>query len=449
MIDPDCGPATVPAFADPGAHTAASHAATRLALQAQEDEPERVEVLTHLARCRADDRPAGSGARARDRGPAPCHRDNPVVLDSLGDGADAARRAGAGDRAVRPGRSPCNRPRLAVLQPRRGAEAVRTAGQRPSATSNAACSSIPRTARRTGRWPTCGRTVPRTTTRRGLRAQLDTAAPGSGQEEMLSLVAVQGTRRPWAAPRRPGPCCERGIASRRDRWLAAGQDPRAATDALLRLCDDRLPGASAGAHGRAAAVPDRHAGLGRGAARPAARRAIEACTTSAAQQPFSRLLSLAIGRDSTRRLRCRGLRALRLRWISSALGARYLAEVTPASGRAVAGLRKPSDEFPAGRLHRAGAAAGALPARDARPGRQLRVDPRASGRRSQPAGPRSRPAGFVLPGLSPAYAALGPHAARTDDGSRLRKPGRAPGDDPARSCAPSSACVTARRCAPA
>jgi tetratricopeptide (TPR) repeat protein len=162
-----------------------------------------------------------------------------------------------------------------------------------------------------------------------LRAQLELTAPGSLQEEMLSLSLFRELddlgrfEEAW-------PVLERGIGSRRNRWNASGQNPRAVFDALLHACGEDFP---LPAPVKTAAAPVFVVGMpGSGVAmlgRILSRHSkVHHLGTLS---PFTRLLSEAIGRDSVEPFDVAAIE--RFAGVDfPALGREYLAAVTPSAG---------------------------------------------------------------------------------------------------------------------
>jgi hypothetical protein len=108
-------------------------------------------------------------------------------------------------------------------------------------------------------------------------------------------------------------------------------DPRATTDALLRVCDDKF---AVAAPGKPSAPPLFIVGMpGSGVAmlgRLLSRHS--KIHHLGSQEPFLRLLSAALGRDSTSNLDAAALEQC-ARLDFAALGARYLAAVAPPGGQ--------------------------------------------------------------------------------------------------------------------
>ncbi|MEO8161146.1 MAG: tetratricopeptide repeat protein [Arenimonas sp.] len=303
-------------------------AATRFALRAQESEPDRIELLTHLARCRVmTGQPEAARALATSALAQP--RDNPVALDSLGvvltrldEQAIAIELFGQAI-ALQP-----DHPSLFFNR----ALAHKQFGQLEAAQRDLEQCIALNPSHGKAHWALAELQTrgPADNHLARLRAQLSGAPVGSGQEELLALSLFKElddlgrTDEAW-------PALARGIASRGGRWQAGGQDGRAASDALLRICDEGFP---MPAPTRSAVAPVFIVGMpGSGVAmlgRLLSRHSkIHHLGT---QEPFLRLLSAAIGRDSTANLdaealeRCAGIDF-------ETLGAQYLAAVVPAGGR--------------------------------------------------------------------------------------------------------------------
>ena len=163
-----------------------------------------------------------------------------------------------------------------------------------------------------------------------LRAQLQLAPPRSAQEEFLSLSLFRELddlgryEEAWLA-------LERGIASRRGRWPAAAAQPRAISDALLSACGETVPEP---APGRSSVAPLFLLGMpGSGVSllgKLLGRHSKVHHLGSLA--PFARLLSQAIGRDTSTLFDAAEI--ARFPGVDfAALGRDYLAAVSPASGQ--------------------------------------------------------------------------------------------------------------------
>jgi Flp pilus assembly protein TadD len=325
-IDPGCRPALFRLSIIQG-RLGRFVAAGRLALEAQEGEPERIELLSHLARCRLmSGQP--EAARALVTRALALPRDNAVVLDSLGGVLTRLDEQTLAielfDQAI------ALEPDNASLHFNRGV-AHRQFGQLAAAVRDFERCLQLNPAHGKAHWAVAElRTqdagdghLPR------LQAELARAAPGSGQEELLALSLFRELD-DLGRVDEAGAMLERGIASRRGRWLAAGQDPRATTDALLRVCDEDFP---VPPPVRAEAAPLFVIGM------PGSGVALLGKLLSrhsrvhhlGVQQPFARLLSQAIGRDSPAAFDAEAVeRCAAVDF--EALGARYLAEVSLPSG---------------------------------------------------------------------------------------------------------------------
>jgi tetratricopeptide (TPR) repeat protein len=326
-IDPGSGPALF-RLSLIQARQGRFQAATALALRAQESEPERAELLAHLARCRAmTGRPEAARALATHALSLP--RDNAVLLDALGVVMtrldEQALAIELFDQAV------ALQPNLASLYFNR-ALAQKTFGQLAGAERDLEKCLEFNPAHGKAHWA-LAEMLPRGPIDNHLdrlRAQLRVAAPGSSQEEILSLSIfreLDDLGRPeeaWAA-------LERGIASRRERWRSAGLNPRATSDALLAASDlggavppaERTPISPLfvlGMPGSGVAM------LGRVLSRHSKVQHLGALS------PFARLLSEAIGRDSLDPFDAAAVeRFAQVDW--PALGAEYLSAVTPPGAR--------------------------------------------------------------------------------------------------------------------
>jgi tetratricopeptide (TPR) repeat protein len=162
-----------------------------------------------------------------------------------------------------------------------------------------------------------------------LRAQLQLASPGSAQEEFLSLSLFRELddlgryEEAW-------PMLARGIASRRARWPAAPRHPRAISDALLHAGGESVP---APAPARSAIAPLFVIGmpgsgvslLGKLLGRHSKVHPLGGLA------PFARMLSQAIGRETATQFGAADIK--RFPGVDfAALGCDYLAAVGPASG---------------------------------------------------------------------------------------------------------------------
>ena len=164
-----------------------------------------------------------------------------------------------------------------------------------------------------------------------LREQLPLTGPASVQEELIALALFKELD-DLGDPEAAWPFLARGIASRRQRWRDPGFDSQARMDALVRLCDESFMRP-------ATQVPPAMGpvfifGMPRSGVATMARLLSRHSLVHhlGLQQPFFRLLSQEIGRDSVRPFepadfeRCRSVDF-------EALGRRYLEEVTPSDGR--------------------------------------------------------------------------------------------------------------------
>jgi tetratricopeptide (TPR) repeat protein len=321
VIDPESGPALF-RLSLIHARNGRFQAATQMALLAQENETERIELLTHLARCRVMTLATAALALPRD---------NPVALDSLGVVLtrldEQALAIEVFDQAI------ALQPTQASLYFNR-ALAQKQFGLLSGAERDLEKCLELNPAHGKAHWALAellprgpvDNHVPR------LRAQLQRAQPGSGLEELLALSLFKELD-DLGDTDEAGAALERGIASRRSRWRGAGHDPRASTDALLRVCgeDFPIPAPGKGASGSVFIVGMPGAGvsvLGRLLSRHSKIHHL------GSQEPFLRLLSAALERDSTSNLEPAALeRCARVDF--AALGARYLAAVAPPGGRQV------------------------------------------------------------------------------------------------------------------
>ena len=303
-------------------------AAVLQARRAQEREPDRVELLGHLARCLlSTGRPEAARAVATRALALP--RDNAAQLDALGVVMtrldEQALAIELFDRAIE------LQPALPSLYFNR-ALAQRTFGQLGGAERDLEkCIALNAShgkahyalAEMLPRGPVDNHVV-------RLRAQLPLAATGTLQEEMLSL-ALYRELDDLGRPEEAWPALERGINSRRGRWLAGGQNPRAVSDALLRVVDEDFP-IPAPLKSRVAplfvfGMPGSGvAMLGKILSRHSKVHHLGVLG------PFSRLLSAAIGRDSMAPFDAEAV--ARFAGVDfEALGREYLAAVTPAGAR--------------------------------------------------------------------------------------------------------------------
>jgi predicted Zn-dependent protease len=328
-LDPDSGPALF-RLSMVEARQGRFLAAAALAERALERQPERLELLIHLARCRLlGGRPEAARALATRALSMP--RDNPVLLDSLGVVMtrldEQALAVELFDQAI------ALRPDNASLWFNR-ALAQKLFGQLGAAERDLEQCIALEPAHAKAHW-SLAELLPRGPIDNHvarLRAQLTRAPRGSGQEELLALSLFKElddlgrTDEAW-------PALSRGIASRRGRWADAKQDPRATSDALLRVCDDAFPVSSptrstlaplfvVGMPGSGVAL------LGRILSRHSKVHHLGVL------QPFSRLLSEAVGRDSAAPLDAAVFEAA-AGIDFAALGQAWLAAVSPPAGRPV------------------------------------------------------------------------------------------------------------------
>jgi tetratricopeptide (TPR) repeat protein len=302
-------------------------AALDLVQRAAEREPERVDLLVHLARCRLmTGRPESARAIATRALALP--RDNASLLDSLGVVMtrldEQALAIELFDQAIE------LQPDLPSLYFNR-ALAQRLFGQLSGAERDLEKCVALQANHGKAHWA-LAEMLPRGPVDNHvvrLRAQLPLAAKGTLQEEMFALALFRELD-DMGQYEEAWPMLERGIASRRGRWLAAGQDPRAVSDALLHACNGSFPIPEAvrtkvaplfvfGMPGSGVAL------LGKLLSRHSKVHHLGALS------PFSRLLSEAIGRDSIAPFDAAAV--ARFRDIDfEALGREYLAAVTPAAG---------------------------------------------------------------------------------------------------------------------
>jgi tetratricopeptide (TPR) repeat protein len=302
-------------------------AALQLALRANEVEPERVDLLVHLARCRLmTGRPEAARGLATRALALP--RDSAALLDSLGvlmtrlD--EQALAIELFDQAI------ALQPALPSLYFNR-ALAQRLFGQLSGAERDLEKCIALQANHGKAHWA-LAEMLPRGPVDNHLtrlRAQLPLAARGTLQEEMFALSLFRELddmgrfEEAW-------PMLERGIASRQARWAAGGQDPRAVSDALLQACN--------GSFSIPAPVPTKVAPLfvfgmpGSGVALLGKLLLRHSKVHHlGALAPFSRLLSEAIGRDSVAPFDAAAI--ARFRGVDfDQLGRDYLAAVMPAAG---------------------------------------------------------------------------------------------------------------------
>lgn len=303
-------------------------AATDLALRAQEREPGRVELLAHLARCHLMcGRPEAARAVATRALALP--RADAVLLDALGvlmtrlD--EQALAIELFDQAI-------------VLQPRQAslhfnrALAHKLFAQADAAEADLEACLALNPAHGKAHWALADLRLhgPADNHLPRLRAQQAQAPAGSAQEEMLALAMFRELDE-LDRPMEAWPELERGIASRRTRWISDGQRPRDTSDALVRACGEvfrippatRTPGAPVfvlGMPGAGVAL------LGRILSRHSKVHHL------GGQAPFSRLLAQAIGRDSLAPFDADAIE--RFGAVDfEALGAEYLTAVTPPGTR--------------------------------------------------------------------------------------------------------------------
>ena len=302
-------------------------AAARLALRAQEVQPERAELLVHLARCRLmSGRPEAARAVAMRALALP--REGAVLIDSLGVVLtrldEQALAIELFDRAIE-------------LQPENPSLWFnRALAQKLFSQFAAAERDLEKCI---GLQPAHGKAhwalaemlprgpvdnhVPR------LQAQLALAPAGSAQEELFALALFKELD-DLGRSAEAGVALKRGIASRTGRAQPAAADARAATDALLRACDENfavppltrgglsplfvvgMPGSGVALLGKLLSRHSKVHHLGM-------------------LQPFTRLLSEAIGRDSLLPLDAAAFEAC-TRVDFEALGREWLAAVTPPAG---------------------------------------------------------------------------------------------------------------------
>jgi tetratricopeptide (TPR) repeat protein len=324
--DPDSGPALYRLSllqASQGRYVQAA----QLAERAYAQQPDRLELLVHLARCRLM---CGRTEAARDLATRALGmpREDAVLIDALGvvltrlDEQSMAVELFDQAIAMRPGVASLHYNRALALRQFDQEEAAERDLER--------CIEL-NPAHGKAHWTLASlraRSAGEDHVDR-LRAQLAQTPPGSAQEELFSLSVFKELddlgRYAEAAE-----ALERGIGSRRERWAQSGVEPRAATDAILRVCNEDfpvppllrvetaplfivgMPGSGVGLVGKLLARHPRihHLGL---------------------MRPFARLMSEAIGRDSTAPFNAPAFRAA-ARLDFERLGAEWRAAVSPPAG---------------------------------------------------------------------------------------------------------------------
>jgi tetratricopeptide (TPR) repeat protein len=326
-IDPGSGPALF-RLSLIQARQGRFQAAAALALKAQEREPDRVELLAHLARTRLlTGRPEAARAVATRALALP--RDNAILLDSLGVVMtrldEQALAIELFDQAIELS------PTLPSLYFNR-ALAQRLFGQLSGAERDLEKCVALNPGHGKAHWA-LAEMLPRGPVDNHvarLQAQLSLSTPGSGQEEMLALALFRELD-DLGRHEEAWPALERGIASRRGRWQAMGQNPRAVSDALLLATAEPFP---IPAPVRTKVAPLFVFGM------PGSGVALLGKLLSrhskvhhlGAMSPFTRLLSQAIGRDSMAPFDAAAIQGI-ARIDLEALGREYLAAVTPAGAR--------------------------------------------------------------------------------------------------------------------
>jgi tetratricopeptide (TPR) repeat protein len=302
-------------------------AASQLAQRAHAQQPDRPELLVHLARCRLM---CGRTEIARELATRALGmpREDPVLMDALGvlltrlDEQSMA--IELFDQAI------AMRPDVASLYYNR-ALALRQFDQQEAAERDLEKCIALYPAHGKAHWTLASLRAP------GggedhvgrLRAQLARTLPGSTQEELFSLSLFKELD-DLGRYAEATEALERGIGSRRERWLQTGLDPRAVTDAVLRVCNDDfpvpppmrvgtaplfivgMPGSGVALVGKLLARHPRihHLGLIR---------------------PFARLMSEAIGRDSSAPFDAAAFEA-GAKLDFERLGAEWRAAVSPPAG---------------------------------------------------------------------------------------------------------------------
>jgi tetratricopeptide (TPR) repeat protein len=301
--------------------------ATRLAQRASELQPDRAELLIHLARCRLM---CGRTEAARELATRAVGmpRDDAVLLDALGvvltrlDEQSMALEMFDQAIAMRPGVASLHYNRALALTQFNQDEAAERDLERCLELSP-------------GHGKAHWTLASLHSCRAGdehvalLREQLLRTPPGSVQEELLSLSLFKKLDE-LGHYSEAAEALDRGIGSRRERWAQVGLDPRAATDAILRVCNDDfpvpapvreasaplfivgMPGSGVGLVGKLLSRHSRihHLGL---------------------MRPFARLMSEAIGRDSTAPFDAAAFEAA-AKLDFERLGAEWQAAVSPPAG---------------------------------------------------------------------------------------------------------------------
>ena len=302
--------------------------ATGLARRAFEQDPERPELLVHLARCYLmTGRPEAARVLATRALAMP--REDAVLLDALGAVLtrldEQALAIELFDQAI------ALRPGVGSLHFNR-ALAYKIFGQVAAAERDLERCVELEPGHGKAHWALAelGQRSPQDNHVARLREQLALAPPGTTQEELLALSLFKELD-DVGEIQEAGNALERGIASRRGRWTHSGQEPRAASDAILRTCSAELP---APAPVRGAVTPVFVVGM------PGAGVALLGSILSrhskvhylGSLRPFSRLLSEAIGRDSAAPFDAAAYqRAATIDF--QKLGADWLSSVSPATGR--------------------------------------------------------------------------------------------------------------------
>lgn len=295
--------------------------------KALEIDPDRVEILAHLARCHL-----GAGqpeqARARATQALAMPRDNPIVLDSLGvvmtrlDEQSLALELFDQAIALEPGQASMHFNR---------AMASRQFGLLDAAEQDLeTCLSL-QPSHAKAHWMLAGL---RTQDLVGnhlvrLRGQLESA--GRGNEELLALSLFKELD-DLANTDEAGRALVRGIAARGPRAMAAGHDHPALVEAMVTRCTDNFVGQRESM--RAENGPIFIVGMPRSGAGLLGNLLSRHPRIShlVSQSPFSRLLMSELGSQSTRALVTADVEsACQLDF--EALGARYLSAVVPAGAR--------------------------------------------------------------------------------------------------------------------
>ena len=290
-----------------------------LALRAQANRPSASSTSSTLARCllRADNRKRRARARQRPRAGAAARQrvvpgtPSARLLDRLDE-------EGAGDRTVRPGDRDGGGKRLPVLSTGRGAKqfGLLAGAERDLRHCLQLAPAPPQVALGPGRAARAGRRQPRAALGSSAAAALSAALPGGNAgdgevqgklDDSVDTTSLSGARaRPSAAAAAAG-SPDGQETGRRHRRLAAR-----VSRGVSRSPPD--------AHG------DRSTSLVIGMTGPAVRLLGKCCTAFESAPPrgaaaFRALMAQAIGRDSIRRLRRRGLRKRCASVVSAALGA--------------------------------------------------------------------------------------------------------------------------------